>query len=75
MHAGDPKSTLTLSEMKSKWGIAKIKNRLVTCTKRAYGQPSERLNPTSRKHLRTKLTPDFHLTNSKNGSNLGSESK
>ena len=29
----------------------------------------------SRKHLRTKMTPDFHLTYSKNGRNLGSESK
>ena len=30
---------------------------------------------TSRKHLRTKVTPDFHLTYSKKGRNLGSESK
>ena len=29
---------------------------------------------TSRKHLRTKVTPDFHLTYSKNGRNLGSDS-
>ena len=29
----------------------------------------------SRKHLRTKVTPDFHLTYSENGGNLGSESK
>ena len=29
----------------------------------------------SRKHLLTKVTPDFHLTYSKNGGNLGSESK
>ena len=29
----------------------------------------------SRKHLRIKVTPDFHLTYSKNGGNLGSESK
>ena len=29
---------------------------------------------TSRKHLRTKVTPDFHLTYSKTGGNLGSES-
>ena len=29
----------------------------------------------SRKHLRTKVTPDFHLTYSKNGGNLVSESK
>ena len=29
----------------------------------------------SRKHLRTKVTPDFHLSYSKNGGNLGSESK
>ena len=29
----------------------------------------------SRKHLRTKVTPDFHLTYSQNGGNLGSESK
>ena len=29
----------------------------------------------SRKHLRTKVTPDFHLTHSKNGGNLGLESK
>ena len=35
----------------------------------------ESLTPTSRKHLRTKVTPDFHLTYSKNGGNLGSESK
>ena len=28
----------------------------------------------SRKHLRTKVTPDFHLTYSKNEGNLGSES-
>ena len=28
---------------------------------------------TSWKHLRTKLTPDFHLTYRKNGGNLGSE--
>ena len=27
------------------------------------------------KHLHTKVTPDFHLTYSKNGGNLGSESK
>ena len=26
----------------------------------------------SRKHLRTKVTPDFHLTYRKNGENLGS---
>ena len=26
---------------------------------------------TSRKHLRTKVTPDFHLTYSKNGENWG----
>ena len=32
-------------------------------------------NWTSQKHLRTKVTPDFHLTYSKNGGNLGSESK
>ena len=31
-------------------------------------------NP-SWKHLHTKVTPDFHLTYSKNGGNLGSESK
>ena len=30
---------------------------------------------TSRKHLRTKVTSDFHLTYCKNGGNLGSESK
>ena len=29
----------------------------------------------SRKHLRTKVTPDFPLTDSKNGENLGSGSK
>ena len=29
----------------------------------------------SRKHLHTKVTTDFHLTYSKNGGNLGSESK
>ena len=29
----------------------------------------------SRKHLRTKVTLDFHLTYSKNGGDLGSESK
>ena len=29
----------------------------------------------SRKHLRTKVTPDFHLKYSKNWGNLGSESK
>ena len=29
---------------------------------------------TSRKHLRTKVTSDFHLTYSKNGEKLGSES-
>ena len=29
----------------------------------------------SRKHVRTKVTPDFHLAYSKNGGNLGSESK
>ena len=27
------------------------------------------------KHIRTKVTPDFQLTYSKNGGNLGSESK
>ena len=32
-------------------------------------------NSTSRKYLRTKVTPDFHLTYSKNGGNLGLESK
>ena len=30
---------------------------------------------TSQKHLRTKMTPDFHLTYSTNWGNLGSESK
>ena len=30
---------------------------------------------TSRKHLRSKVTPDLHLTYSKNEGNLGSESK
>ena len=34
-----------------------------------------RMVKTSRKHLRAKVTPDFHLTYSKNGGNLGSESK
>ena len=29
----------------------------------------------SRKNLRTKVTPDFHLTYSENGENLGSGSK
>ena len=29
----------------------------------------------SLKHLHTKVTPDFHLKYSKNGGNLGSESK
>ena len=29
----------------------------------------------SREHLRSKVTPDFHLTYSKNGGNMGSESK
>ena len=33
------------------------------------------LESTSGKHLRTKVSPDFHLTYSKNGGNLGSESK
>ena len=34
------------------------------------------VNPiTSRKHLRAKVTPDFHLTYSENGGNLWSESK
>ena len=32
-------------------------------------------NPSSRKHLRTKVSPDFHLTYSKHGGTLGSESK
>ena len=46
-----------------------------------YGDPEiPTLKPlylgiSSRKHLRTKVTPDFHLTYSKNGGNLGSESK
>ena len=30
---------------------------------------------TSRKHLSTQVTPDFHLKYSTNGGNLGSESK
>ena len=29
------------------------------------------ISSTSRKHLRTKVTPDMHLTYSKNGGNLG----
>ena len=29
----------------------------------------------SREHLRTKVTPGLHLTYSKNGENLGSDSK
>ena len=33
------------------------------------------LSSSSRKNLRTKVTPDFHLTYSKNRGNLGSESK
>ena len=33
------------------------------------------LQKASRKNLRTKVTPDFHLTYSKIGGNLGSESK
>ena len=33
------------------------------------------LSGPSRKHLRRKVTPDFHLTYSKNGGNQGSESK
>ena len=32
-------------------------------------------NSASLKRLRTKVTPDLHLTYSKNGRNLGSESK
>ena len=35
----------------------------------------KQIDITSRKHFRTKATPDFHLTYSKNGGNLGSESK
>ena len=34
-----------------------------------------RYQGSSREHLRTKVTPDFHLTYSKNGGNLGSKSK
>ena len=34
-----------------------------------------KLSYASQKHLRTKVTPDFHLTYSKNVGNLGSESK
>ena len=49
----------------------------------ASGEKYDRLEDTtttgqfdslSRKHLHTKVTPDFHLTYSKNGGNLGSES-
>ena len=29
------------------------------------------IDPASRNHFRTKVTPDFHLTYSKNGGNLG----
>ena len=33
----------------------------------------KQISVSSRKHLRTKVTPDFHLTYSKNGGNLGTE--
>ena len=36
---------------------------------------SRTYTPTSREHLRTKVTLDFHLTFGTNGGNLGSESK
>ena len=35
----------------------------------------ESYNSASRKYFRTKVTPDFYLTYSKNAGNLGSESK
>ena len=34
-------------------------------------QDSEKKKESSLKHLRTKVTPDLHLTYSKNGGNLG----
>ena len=40
-----------------------------------YLEPYSRQHYSSRKHLRTKVTPDFHLTYRKNGGNVGSESK
>ena len=39
------------------------------------GNVHEDMTVALRKHLHTKVTPDFHLTYSKNGGNLGSESK
>ena len=36
---------------------------------------SQTISDSSRKHHRTKVTPDFHIEYSKNGGNLGSESK
>ena len=44
---------------------------------KGYRRRKERIEHclSSRKHLRTKVIQDFHLTYSKNGGNLGSESK
>ena len=39
------------------------------------GFPIPLVSDTSRKHLRTKVSPVFYLTYSKNGGNLGSELK
>ena len=47
-----------------------LNNLALNCRLQMYSERNA-----SRKHLRTNVTPDFHLTYSKNGGNLGSESK
>ena len=63
-------------------GTCKFNKIQVSATVRIYHECEvlidksvPRATVSSRKHLRTKVTPDFHLTYSKNGGNLGSESK
>ena len=51
--------------------ICNIGCKLVQCPVERDHMLQLILDSTSRKHLRTKVTPDLHLTYSKNGGNLG----
>ena len=51
--------------------LSEQKDKLVTATGDTDKYSEKQANKASRTYLRTKVTPDLHLTYSKNGGNLG----
>ena len=71
-----PCSLISVFAITSSFHLSHVERKLVCGVFDQVGHKSGcGATETSRKHLRTKVTPDFHLTYSKNGGNLGSESK